>query len=361
LKIENYQLQIVRVRWRAIRTAFGLCLMILEGLISSAVTRAGEAGDVEPPLAGRPVNFSGAIGSRFSVQMRAAPTQVQAEEPLILTVRIAGTGNLQEIQRPDLRRLPRFAERFHIENLPDRPAPAEKTREFDYRLRPRHASVKEIPPLPFVFFNPKILPSEKGYQTTYAEAIALTVQPRAIVNPAQVEGMVSSAQAPDSVYQLVEGPVVLRHDPPFALPGPFELGVLLIGPPMLAGLWYVFWRLRHPDAAPQARKRRSRAAQHALKALQRSGKLAAETQPQQVEAILAEYLRQRLDLFSAEPTPAAVAQHLEQAGCSTALAQEVARFFGHCDAARFAPGLLEEPQCWTTTATRLLVALEAES
>ncbi len=369
MTIEDHKLQI-EPKGGARRAAPKKCriqfatLVIWVGLAISPFTRANEAGDadaVEPPVAYRPANFSGAIGWGFRVQMRSTRTRLQAEEPLILTLTITGNGNVQEIERPDLRRLPRFAEQFHIENLADRSLLAEKTREFDYRLRPRHATVKEVPPLPFVFFNPKILPPEKGYQTAWAQAIPITVQPRAPVIPDRVEGTAQRGETPESVCQLVEGLEVLRSDPPVALPGPLELGALFIGPPMLGVLWYVFWRRHHPDVACQARKRHSRAAQNTLRAVRRISNLDASAQAQQMESILAEYLRQRFELSTVEPTPADVARHLEQTGSSKALAQEMARLFGSCDAARFAPGLVEKPDSWSATATRLVLALEEES
>jgi hypothetical protein len=289
--------------------------------------------------------------------MHAEPTELQAEDPFTLTVSITGAGNLEEIQRPDLAR---WAGRFHIEDLADHYLPATKTREFVYRLRPRTAGVRQVPPLPFVFFNPKIRPPERGYQTSLAPAIPLRVRPRDEVQPAQVEGGTTASATPASVYQLVDGAAVLRYDPPFLLPGGSALAALVLGPPAFAGLWYLAWRRCYPDAVRQSRKRRSRAAQHALRAIQRSGKLDAVGQAHQAEVALTGYMRQRLDLPAAEPVPAEVARHLEQAGASRALADEVARFFAACDAVRFAPGLMEKPVNWTAKATHLVLALEEE-
>src|SRR5438034_11122172 len=126
--------------------------LLFVGLMPFAALRPCQAADVEPPVAGRPGNYSGAIGSHFRVQMHATPTQLQAEDPLTLTVRISGSGNVQQLQRPDLLRLPRFAQRFHIDNLSDRYLPTEQIREFDYRLRPRSSAVKQVPFWSFIFF-----------------------------------------------------------------------------------------------------------------------------------------------------------------------------------------------------------------
>lgn len=341
-----------------------LGLIMLPGLLLCAIP-PGDAAEnatvVEPPVAGRPANYWGAIGSQFRVRMRAEPTRLRAEDPLILTVSITGNGNLEEIQRPDLRRLPRFVGQFHIDTLADRHIRAAKTREFDYRLRPRTALVKEIPPLSFAYFNPKILPPERGYQTTLAPAIPLAVQPRTEIRPSRVEGTTPTAQTPASVYQLIEGAVVMRTDPPFALPDNGALVALLVGPPAVSALWYLIWRRRHPDVVRQFRKRRSRAAQHALKALHRAQKLDAVERAHQAEVILTGYMRHRLDQLAVEPTPAEVAQQLVQAGSSAPLAEEAARFFAACDAVRFAPGLIEKPDNWTATARHLVLALEEES
>jgi hypothetical protein len=75
---------------------------------------------------------------------------------------------------------------------------------------------------------------------------------------------------------------------------------------------------------------------------------------------MANYLRQRLSLSAAEPTPAEVAYHLERVGASPALASELVRFFADCHAARFASGLMEKREDPAATATRLLLALEEE-
>src|SRR5438874_7862036 len=131
-----------------------------------------------PPVVGRPVDFSGAVGGPFVVQWVAEPTAVVAEEPLTLTLRITGPGNLSEIPRPVLGKLDAFKS-FAVEDLDDRFVPGDPPRrEFRYRVRPRTAGVTEIPRLKFVYFNPRIVPSSRGYQTTYAGPVPLTVKPR---------------------------------------------------------------------------------------------------------------------------------------------------------------------------------------
>src|SRR5438067_623194 len=136
----------------------GQLLILLLAFSASSAEDEVSAAKVEPPIVGRPAHFSGAIGS-YKVRMRAEPTVLQAEDPLILTVRITGSGSLESLARPNLQRQDRFAKQFQIENLKDRYLPDERAREFDYRLRPRSSAVKEIPALPFPFFTPGIVPA----------------------------------------------------------------------------------------------------------------------------------------------------------------------------------------------------------
>src|SRR5438067_7787002 len=121
------------------------------------------AGSPEPPVVGRPLDFSGAVGGPFTVTAVAEPTTVIAEEPFTLTLRIAGPGNLAQLPRPDLRKLERFARDFAVEDGPDRFEPAPPVREFRYRLRPRRADVREVPRWKFVYFNPAGGPTPRGY------------------------------------------------------------------------------------------------------------------------------------------------------------------------------------------------------
>jgi hypothetical protein len=310
-------------------------------------------------VVGRPANFSGAIGS-FQVAMRAEPRTLLAGEPLVLTIRITCTGSVEQIDRPDLNRLPRFAKQFLIKDLADRSLPKERAREFDYSLRPRSASVKQIPRLPFIFFKPGAGPTAGEYETTYAPAIPLTVRPRTAVQASQVQGADVPSDIPDSVYQIAEGPQVLRRVAVFAVPGPIILAACLLAPPCACMFWYAAWRRRHPDAGRLNRRRRSRAAQEALQNLGRLETVPVDQRAERARQILTEYLRQRFDLAVSEPTPLEVATYLAGLGLSSSSVQEVTGLFIACDAARFAPGLTAEQDDWSAVAGHLVNSLEGE-
>ena len=83
-----------------------------------------------PPIVGRPVDFAGAVGGPFVVQWIAEPTEVAAEEPLTLTLRVTGPGNLADMPRPPLAKLDAFKP-FAVEDLDDRLVPGDRSSAAD--------------------------------------------------------------------------------------------------------------------------------------------------------------------------------------------------------------------------------------
>jgi hypothetical protein len=315
----------------------------------------GTRADDEPPVAGRPAGFAGAVGD-YRITMSAEPTDVQAEDAVRLRVRIVGKGPLRGVARPDLRRLPRFAKSFHIDDDGERDLPAEKAREYVYRLRPRNAGVKEVPSLPFVFYKPGLVPAHLGYQTRSAPAIPLRVRPRAETPAASVEGEGDPSRPPDALLHVVRGPAVLRRDEPppllaWAAPA-------LVVPPLLSLTWYLRWRRRHPDEARLLGLRRRAAARRALHALDRLPAKPSSAPP--AADVLTEYLGERLDMPPGEATPEDVRACLHRVGASETLVEAVAGVFTARDAARFAAGFVPAEDDWPRTARHLILALEAE-
>jgi hypothetical protein len=284
----------------------------------------------EVPLVGRPADlpFSEASGW-FTASASAHPTILEAQAPLTLTLTVRAT-HPDRMRRPpqriDLRELPRFASAFHIEDVTDgqKANKSASTWEFVYRLKPRNQQVPEVPSLPLAFYNPDILSPEKRFQVVYTDPITLRVLPPKTV--------VQEVDAPEEVFVLASQPGLLDEDTPWALPGAAALTILLLGPALVCAGYYVRWRRRHPDAALLAQRRRSRAARLALAAVRKA------QAPEGVVSAVVGYLRQRLGLAGAEPTPAEVAALLRAQGYPSEVAGQAERFFEAGAAARFRPG-----------------------
>ncbi len=290
------------------------------------------AEDDNTPVVGRPVDlpFSEASGW-FEVRASAEPTTLQAETPLTFTFRVKAVRPVRRPpQRIDLRQLPEFAEQFYIEDPSEEAArPDDRTWEFVYRLKPRRTEVREIPSLPFVYFNPYLLTASKGFQVLYTNPIRLRVLPHETV---QVP-----VQGPESAFGLATGPAVLARQTPWTPPQLSTIVTLLLVPPLGCFVWYLLWRRQYPDAARLASQRRSRAASRALQALHSARRLDTEARAARIAAIVAGYLQQRLDLTIAEPTPHEIALLFGQHAFSPELTEQAVRFFERCDHARFQP------------------------
>lgn len=326
----------------------------------------GEAAPLpDLPPKGRPPHFDeerSPIGSFRTPEVKAEPTELTAEDALTLLVRITAAGPvLRPPVRPRLEEFPGFKEQFEIENVGEGDGRIDAaTWEFIYRLRPRGPEVTAIPSFPYVFFAPGYRPPHLGYQTRLTDTTLLRVKPRTEIKPPSVQVQQQPPRAPEAVYQLVEGPQVLRRDEAAALPGPGVLLVLLLAPPVLCAVWYVSWRRLHPGAARRTRQRRSRAARLALGSLR---SLEGEDRPRQgggAAAIVADYLRQRFDLRALEPTPSEVEAHLKQTGIAAPIVARVGEFLRACDAVRFAPAPSEDGGL-LGLAGELILALEAAS
>jgi hypothetical protein len=343
--------------------ALGLNLSVLVATFSIAPLAFAQS----PPVVGRPIDFSGAVGGPFVAQWVAESTELMAEQPLTLTLRITGPGNLQDLPRPAISKLDSFRA-FAIEDRDDRFVAGDPPlRDLRYRVRPRSTAVKEIPRFKFVYFNPRIVPPSRGYQTTYAEAVPLTVKPQAPAGPSgvpvDVPNWMLEPPASDELFgpppklwqqwlgKLREKLGVETDGTPIG--GEWILVILaVLVPPALCRAWLAVWRL-NPDTARLAAGRRSRAATAALQAFRRAGNDRAEL----IAAALAGYLRDRAGLPSTATTPNEIAASLTALGCPARIAVNAVALFHRCDAVRFAA--LSADATLAADATKVVLEWEA--
>lgn len=328
---------------------FGVTLVVL----ATAYPVLAQPGEFRIPAV-TPPQFSRIVG-KYSISSSASPTEVQVEMPVTLTVHISGQGLLNyQPQRRHLRIFPdEIADDFYVEEVPDEDrAPAsvqERVWTFVYRLRPKHVKVQAIPELRLLYY----VPGGRGFQSTFAPDIPIKVTPPPEPTPAKLGLKV--VVVPDRFYHLRSVEDVLRDDTPLSRPGPGVLLALVAGPPLACWLWYARWRRCHPNAAESTQRRRSRAARLALASL--------ADQPGNVErtrAAAVDFLRQRLELTAAEPTPVEVARHLKRLGFATSVVSGWANLLHACDHVRFTSSPSAPGTDLATEAVRLIRELEAD-
>jgi hypothetical protein len=120
------------------------------------------------PEAGRPAEFTGAVGRR-TIAASAEPVALVAGESVRLTLTLAGEGDPESFAPPDLSRLSGFVVRGVLDE------PSSAARRLVYDLAPVDSTVQEIPALAFAWFSPD---DPVGYVTVRTEPIALAVAPR---------------------------------------------------------------------------------------------------------------------------------------------------------------------------------------
>jgi hypothetical protein len=268
---------------------------------------------VDPPSAGRPAEYTGAVGD-LAIASRLDTRRGRVGDPMLLTVRLSGAGNVKLFPPPKLEipwaNLVPSDERVQVDSAARRIRGA---KEFDWVLTPKVAGELDVPPIRYGYFNP----DTRRYAVASAAAERVTIAPGALA-------------IADTVRSEPVLPIRLRYrgpgDPPpherayfwllFALaPLPAALGSLRRAPRRVTG----------PSAAAKLRAMtRGRGAQD----------------PCEVRRAFASALGERLGLSPERFTrPGALARALRRAGVSTSVASDAEGLLRQLDEAAYGPAV----------------------
>lgn len=133
---------------------------------------------VEPPLVDRPAEYVGAVGD-LRLETRLDSLHSRVGDPMLLTVRVIGSGNVKLFPRPSIRipwaGLVAADERVAIDSANPRIG---GTKEFDWVLTPRIAGEFDVPPVRYGYFDP----STRRYDVATSEGRRLRVAPGALAS-----------------------------------------------------------------------------------------------------------------------------------------------------------------------------------
>jgi hypothetical protein len=116
----------------------------------------------EVPTAQKPPGYNGAVGD-FDFVVDIKPTSLRAGEPITVTMKVSGSGNIEQLELPAFPEIPDFKS-YEPESKTNVSRKGEEVmgeKIFEKVLIPRHKGNFEIPQLKFSFFNPK----KRQYQT----------------------------------------------------------------------------------------------------------------------------------------------------------------------------------------------------
>lgn len=132
---------------------------------------------LDPPVAGRPADYAGAVGD-LDVAASVDTQGLRVGDPLVLTMRVEGEGNVKLLPRPRVvvpwATLVAGAERVRIDSAARR---VRGRKEFDWILTPRLSGTQTLAPIVYPVWNPRTL----EYEIATTDAETLTVAPGALV------------------------------------------------------------------------------------------------------------------------------------------------------------------------------------
>lgn len=128
---------------------------------------------IEPPAAGRPPEYQGAVGA-LSIAADLDTSRARVGDPLLLRVRVAGVGNVKLLPRPPLRvawaTVVPADERVTVATDRDTVRGA---KEFDWVLTPTRPGMRTLPPVRYWYFDPWT----ESYQLAEAAPDSVLVAP----------------------------------------------------------------------------------------------------------------------------------------------------------------------------------------
>lgn len=267
---------------------------------------------LDPPTAGRPAEWGGAVGN-WRASARADAANARVGDPFVLTLRVTGTGNATLLPRPDLSipwaNVVAEDERVVLDSTP---TTLGGSKEFSWLVTPREPGQQQVPGFAYPFFDP----GSRRYVLAQTVALGVSVRPGDLVTLPPRAAAAASAAAPLPLRAALRGtvrPSIPTRD-------------LLLWFGLLAPLpWLVArWRSHRPVGG---------------KVLTPTQRLAAEpnASPGEVRALFDAALRARTGIALASATgTGALGVALRREGVTPETATEAERLRDALDAAAYA-------------------------
>jgi tetratricopeptide (TPR) repeat protein len=318
------------------------------------------------PEAGRPADFSGAVG-HFDFLVKAAPLDLQAGDPVTVTMTIRGAGNLDNVKTPSFA----ASDALRVYATQAQPSHNPQEKVFEQVVIPQHSGAVTLPELQFSYFDP----AARAYRTIAHPAIALNVHPAAHAQSApQIVGAAPAA-APRVEEPLGRDIVFIKDTPGNLIPrGARRYRSALFWAyqplPLLVWVAAVFYDRHRRRLSGDVRYARfTRAGQKARRAMTGAREaLQAGDRVAFYDAIaraVSDYLGAKLDLPPGSVTADTVGERLRAQGAfpqAAKIADDVHEFFVTCEQVRFAPGAATDGDMKRTLerADAIVHALERE-
>lgn len=287
------------------------------------------------PTENRPDDFTDAVGN-FSLYMDTDKKQLNANEALVLDVKITGNGNLKLMGLPKVN-LPSTLEVYEPErsnNVSVKTNGMQGTISEKYTVVPQYKGQYPIRPITFSYFDPKT----ETYKTLTSKEIVIDVPEgptNSALEPASEEAIVATNnQFRDLKRTTAFEPMVKAHFFKSTL-----FWSLLGGPFLLIPLFIVAGRARDKRLADVDGTRLRNANRLAKKFLSEAKKNVKNQEAfyESMERALHNYLKAKLDIETTEMSKERIAQLLEERNVAEDTVTEFNTLLKSCEFARYTP------------------------
>jgi len=294
---------------------------------------------VQPLPPDPPPGFSGAVGE-FHISASADKVQVPANQPITLTVRVSGAGNIKTLPDPIMPPLPDF-KRFDSESSENTSSKGDilkGSKTFKYVLIPKTEGRYTVDPLSLTFFDPKA----KDYRSVKTRPIAIIATPGEAEEEPVAYGLSRSEieVVGKDIRYIKPNMTSLENQGRFLYQSAwFQLIQLL---PLFAIALALIYR-RHTDRIDQDVRyaRLRRAHRRAQQRLKEASNLIERGPPEEfyacVSKAVTDYVGDKLNISATGTTTDQIAQELEQQGVSEEVKHKLISCLNECDFYRFAP------------------------
>ena len=337
---------VVQYRVRGARQSFFDEFMGTFQTDTRTLTSAPRKLKVLPLPSGAPSSFTGAVG-RFDISAQLDAKEVKTNEAVTYTLKVSGAGNMQLLQKPELR-LPSTVEVFPpkmTENYGLRNGAQTGSVSYEFILIPRAPGVLSIPAYEYSYFDPQA----KSYKTVRAEGFELNV----VADSSQVTPTLAGAISKEDVQYLGQdirhiyvGEVVLQPVS-MSFVGSFAWWlVLLLILCAFVVLWFVL-RRRQAMFADLALLRGKRAGSVVRRRLRRVKGYMNEDAAhfyEELERAVWGYFADKLSIELSELSSDGVRGALVSQGVPEELIGNVQHIISSCEYARYAPSAVQDSQ-----------------
>ena len=216
-------------------SAFGSRLTVSNSRPVAAEVSVDSTEVLAVPTDGQPADYRGAVG-KYQIIAQAESTSVSAGDPITLQVGIVGDGPMELVQAPPLHQIESLTNGFQVTDQSLAGFVQGDTKVFVTSLRPRSEDVKQIPPIPFSFFDP----DKKAYETVYSKPISIDVTKTEAFDMNSIVSDVASAAATNGAGSSSSKTIGAGGVAKLDLRNDFSSSLINNSPPKTFRWWWYF-------------------------------------------------------------------------------------------------------------------------